>query len=131
MRRNIAVASALGLAGCAVAGAAIAPRDSDAPEASVRAQGAPTVTQAAARSRALTCRLRRRRFQTLPGLRPTPFCVAVRRGAAVSGDAILVTPRPDPRRNPHEQFGLMLVSSDGKLLWYRRRPAKVHDLKAV
>jgi hypothetical protein len=131
MRRDIALAAALGLAGCAVAAAAIAPGGSDAPRASVRVHRDATVTHVAARARGLSCRLERRRFRTLPDARPAPFCVAIRRGATIPDQAILVTPRPDPRHNPHAQFGLMLVSSSGKLLWYERRPAKVHDLKAV
>jgi hypothetical protein len=82
-------------------------------------------------SRRLSCRLRRPRFHTLPGLRPTGFCVALRRGAPHPQEDLLVTPRPDPRKNPGAQFGLMLISPDGKLLFYQRRPTKVHDLKVV
>ena len=82
-------------------------------------------------SRLLSCQLRHRRFHTLPGLRPTAFCVARRQGATPAPEDILVTPRPDPKKNPGHQFGLMIVSPDGKLLWYGRRPDKVHDLKVV
>ncbi len=128
MRRFVVIAVV-----CAVGGLALvlARGGSEPSGAAVQARTAATLTHAGAQSRRLTCRLRRRRFRTLPALRPTPFCVAARRGATVHSGAILVSPRPDPRRNPHEQFGLMLISSTGKLLWYLPRPAKVHDLKAV
>lgn len=79
----------------------------------------------------LTCALRHPRFHTLPALRPAGFCVAVRRGTTPPGDDLLVTPRPDPKKNRGAQFGLMIVSPAGKLLWYQRRPSKVHDLKVV
>jgi hypothetical protein len=79
----------------------------------------------------LSCTLRRPRFHTLPALKPTGFCLAVRRGAPAPTEDLAVTPRPDPRKNPGEQFGLMLLSPDGRLLWYERRPTKVHDLKVV
>ncbi|MCW2991873.1 MAG: Arylsulfotransferase, partial [Solirubrobacterales bacterium] len=82
-------------------------------------------------SRRLSCQLRRPRFRTLPAVRPTGFCLALRRGAARSDEDVLVTPRPDPRKNPGEQFALMLLSSDGKLLWYEQRPTKVHDFKVL
>jgi hypothetical protein len=120
-RRSAALVVLVGLAGCG----------SHAPREAVQVHRVATVEQLPDSSRTLTCRLQRRRYRTLPDMRPTPFCVAVRRGAAVPDDSILVTPRPDPRRHPNEQFGLMLVSSSGKLLWYQRRPAKVHDLKPV
>ena len=57
--------------------------------------------------------------------------MARRQGATPAPEDILVTPRPDPKKNPGDQFGLMIVSSDGKLLWYERRPDKVHDLKVA
>jgi hypothetical protein len=79
----------------------------------------------------LDCRPRIRRFRTLPALRPTGFCVVAREGARLTSDLLLVTPRPDAKRNPGEQFGPMIVSADGKLLWYERRPDKVHDLKVI
>jgi hypothetical protein len=126
MRRRRGVllsALLLGLAGCGHHGAA--------PRAAVHVHRIATVEHVSSSARELTCRLQRRRFRTLPDVRPTPFCVAVRRGAKVTGDPLLVTPRPDPRGHPEEQFGLMLVSSSGKLLWYAPRPAKVHDLKPV
>jgi Arylsulfotransferase (ASST) len=116
--------AALGLAGCGHHGAG-------PPRAAVQVHRVTTLEHVAPGAKALTCRLQRRRYRTLPDVRPTPFCVAVRRGATVPGESILVTPRPDPRRHPHEQFGLMLISNAGKLLWYERRPAKVHDLKPV
>lgn len=79
----------------------------------------------------LGCRLQRPRFRTLPALQPTGFCVVWRRGAARPAADLLVTPRPDPRKDPGKQFGLMILAPDGKLLWYQRRPTKVHDLKVV
>ena len=82
-------------------------------------------------NRRLRCRLQHRRFHTLPSFRPEGFCLARRVGLRLSSDDILVTPRPDPRSNPGEQFGLMLLSSTGKLLWYDPRPNKVHDFKVV
>jgi len=120
------------LAGCGGGAShpAAHPRAAAAPQV-VQVARVATETQVASGARRLRCRLQRRHFVTLPGLRPTPFCVAVRRGAAVAQDAFLVTPRPNPVAHPDEQFGLMLVSSTGKLLWYDRRPAKVHDLKTV
>ena len=131
MRRNITAVVLCGLAGCALAGVLIALSGPDEPQAAVVQVHRSATASRVADSRRLDCKLRRRHFRTLPHVRPTPFCVAVRRGAKVAGEAILVTPRPDPKRNPHEQFGLMLISSDGKLLWYMRRPYKVHDLKPV
>src|SRR4051812_1766539 len=97
---------------CALGGLALvlARGGSEPSGAAVQARTAATLTHAAARSRRLTCRLRRRRYRTLPNVRPTPFCVAVRRGATVRSGAILVTPRPDPRHNAGDQFGLMLIS---------------------
>jgi hypothetical protein len=126
--RWLALALLPALAGC---GAKTAHRAAHPVREVVRVDRVATVQQVAAGARGLHCRPRRRRFVTLPHLRPTAFCVAIRRGAAVSGDPILVTPRPNPQLNPHEQFGLMLVSPGGKLLWYARRLAKVHDLKTV
>jgi hypothetical protein len=128
MRRLVVIAVVCALGGL---GLVLARGGSEPSGAAVQARAAATLTHAAAQSRRLTCRLQRRHYRTLPNVRPTPFCVAVRRGAKVHAGAILVSPRPDPRRNPHEQFGLMLVSRSGKLLWYMPRPAKVHDLKMV
>lgn len=82
-------------------------------------------------SRRFGCALERRRFRTLPALKPVGFCLARRRGVAVDDDLLLVTPRPDPRTNKGEQFGTMILSGDGKLLWYAAHPDKVHDLKVV
>jgi arylsulfotransferase ASST len=128
MRRFVVIAIVCALGAVALI---FARAGSEPSGAAVQARSAATLTHGAAQSRRLTCRLRARRYRTLPDVRPAPFCVAARRGAKVHADAILVSPRPDPRRNPGEQFGLMLVSSRGKLLWYMPRPAKVHDLKPV
>jgi len=84
-----------------------------------------------AQARRVDCQPAVRRFHTLPGLRPTGFCVATRPEAKLTSDKLLVTPRPDPRVNKGEQFGPMIVSTGGKLLWFDRRPDKVHDLKVV
>ena len=54
-----------------------------------------------------------------------------RDGARLTDDKILVTPRPDPKVNRSEQFGPMMLSTDGKLLWFQPRPDKVHDLKVI
>jgi hypothetical protein len=128
MRRFVVIAIVCALGAVALV---FARGGSEPSGAAVQARTAATLTHAAARSRRLTCRLRRRHFRTLPALHPTPFCVTVRRGAKIQSGAILVSPRPDPRHNAHEQFGLMLISRTGKLLWYMPRPAKVHDLKTV
>jgi hypothetical protein len=79
----------------------------------------------------LDCRPRARRFRTLPRFGPVGICLVAREGARLTDDQILVTPRPDPKVNHGEQFGPMILSSDGKLLWYEPRPDKVHDLKAI
>jgi Arylsulfotransferase (ASST) len=84
-----------------------------------------------AASKPLWCKLQHRRFHTLPGFRPEGICVARHAGMRVADDKILVTPRPDPRRNRGEQYGPMILSSKGWLLWYEPRPYKVHDLKQV
>jgi hypothetical protein len=76
------------------------------------------------------CRLRYRRFRTLPALRPVGFCVKRRRGAKPAPGHILVSPRPPDARGGR-QFGLMIVSDNGRLLWYARRSNVVHDLKTV
>jgi Arylsulfotransferase (ASST) len=77
------------------------------------------------------CRPRTRRFRTLPSFKPTGFCLVARGGAKLTNDLLLVTPRPDPQVDKNEQFGPMILSADGKLLWYEPRPDKVHDLKAI
>ena len=79
----------------------------------------------------IDCRPRTRRFRTLPSLKPTGFCLVARRGAKLTNDLLLVTPRPDPRIDKNEQFGPMILRADGKLLWYEPRPDKVHDLKVI
>jgi arylsulfotransferase ASST len=132
MRRGIALAAVCALGGWVPAVATSRPaRSQERRAAAVQVRHAATVSRVVTASRRLWCRRRRRRFQTLPDLRPTTFCVAVRRGAEVAPENILVTPRPNPKRHPDEQFGLMLISSTGKLLWFMRRPGKVHDLKTV
>jgi hypothetical protein len=76
------------------------------------------------------CRLRYRRFRTLPGLRPVGMCVKRRRGATRAPGHILVSPRPPDERGGR-QFGLMIVSDNGRLLWYSHGSNVVHDLKTV
>jgi hypothetical protein len=84
-----------------------------------------------ASARVLSCHLQHRRYKTLPRVRPTGFCMARRKGARLADEYILVTPRPDPKKNPGRQFAPMILSNSGKLLWYWPRPGKVHDLKVV
>lgn len=76
------------------------------------------------------CRMRHRRFRTLPGLRPAALCMRRRRGAKHAPGHILVSPRPPDERGGR-QFGLMVLSDNGQLLWYSRRSNVVHDLKTV
>jgi hypothetical protein len=76
------------------------------------------------------CRIRYRRFRTLPGSRPVGLCMKRRRGARHAPGKILVSPRPPDERGGR-QFGLMILSNKGQLLWYSRRPNVVHDLKTV
>jgi hypothetical protein len=99
----------------------------------VHALNDPTVATfpRSAAGKPLWCRLQHRRFRTRPGFRPEGFCVARHAGMRIAADKILVTPRPDARRNRGEQYGLMIVSNKGRLLWYDPRPYKVHDLKMV
>ena len=111
--------------------AVIRAQESDPPEPRAVAVPSKAVTRLATSTRDLHCRLRTRRFRTLPHLHPAAACVALRRGTTPSGEGILVTPRPGPGSHPEAEFGLMLFSGDGKLLWYDRRPDKVHDLKQV
>src|SRR4051812_31207049 len=96
-----------------------------------RKADADSATTAKATSGRLDCHPRRRRLRTLPSFRPTGICLVARGGARLTGDKILVTPRPDRKLNPNEQIGPMILSSDGKLLWYEPRPDKVHDLKVI
>jgi hypothetical protein len=51
--------------------------------------------------------------------------------AAYARGVILVTPTPAPLRLAGEQYGVMVVSNGGKLLWYSPRPARAHDAKTV
>lgn len=76
------------------------------------------------------CRIRYRRFRTLPGRRPVGLCMRRRRGARHAPGKILVSPRPPDERGGR-QFGLMILSNKGQLLWYSGRPNVVHDLKTV
>jgi Arylsulfotransferase (ASST) len=126
--RTPLIAAVCLLAITAAAGIAACQRRAHAQAAARAARHAVVVTES---SRLLSCHLRHRRFHTLPSLKPTGFCVARRSGTTPAADDILVTPRPDPKKNPGDQFGPMIVSSTGKLLWYESRPDKVHDLKAV
>jgi hypothetical protein len=89
------------------------------------------VTKVAASKRLLSCHIRQRRYVTEPGLRLTGFCMATRNGSKLADEDILISPRPDPKKNPGQQFGPMILSNSGKLLWYESRPDKVHDLKVV
>src|SRR5256714_1465005 len=127
-RGRIALAAAVP---CAVAAIACGGGGRRAVAARVATPQTIATVAASTPSSRIDCRPRPRRFKTLPGLRPTGFCLVARAGAKLTSDLLLVTPRPDPRVNKSEQFGPMIVSTDGKLLWYERRPDKVHDLKVV
>jgi hypothetical protein len=131
VRRNLATALFAGLLVLACLAAVIRADDGSAPRPPAVAVPSKAVTRISTGARALHCRLRIRRFHTLPRLRPASACVALRRGTTPPEEGILVSPRPDPERHPDADFGLMLFSGDGKLLWYDRRPDKVHDLKQV
>jgi hypothetical protein len=89
-----------------------------------------TFPRSAAR-KPLWCKLQHRRFHTLPGFRPEGICMARRAGMRLAPDKILVTPRPDSRLNRGEQYGLMMLSGSGQLLWYEPRPNKPHDFKTI
>src|SRR3954447_12999013 len=96
-----------------------------------RKADADSATTAKATAGRLDGHPRRRRFRPLPSFKPTGICLVARHGARLTDDKILVTPRPDRKRNPNEQIGRMILSTDGKLLWYEPRPDKVHDLKVI
>jgi hypothetical protein len=128
-RLLLAVVCLAGLA--ALAGGVVAAHQRRVRAAHARALAETRETIKVSSSRLLTCHLQHRRYRTLPGFRPTGFCMARRKGAALADDYILVTPRPDPKKNPGQQFAPMILSNSGKLLWYWPRPGKVHDLKVV
>jgi hypothetical protein len=86
--------------------------------------------EAAGVDRTAGCRLRYRRFRTLPELRPVGMCMLRERGAKPAPGHIFVSPRPPDERGGR-QYGLMIVSDQGQLLWYARRSNVVHDLKPV
>jgi hypothetical protein len=77
------------------------------------------------------CRPRRRRFVTLPDLRPDAFCVNRRPARRAAPGYVLLTQRSHPERRPIEQHGVMIVSSRGHLLWYAARPDVARDIKTV
>ena len=77
------------------------------------------------------CRPRRRRFVTLPRLRPEAFCISRRPAGRAAPGYILVTPRSHPERRASEQHGVMMVSSRGHLIWYAARPDVARDAKTV
>jgi peptidoglycan/LPS O-acetylase OafA/YrhL len=89
-----------------------------------RVAGAAAVAQ-------LDCRPHRRRFRTLPRLRPPGWCVKRRRDAEFSPGHLLVTPRRRPSPKPGEQWGPAIVSNAGELLWFSPRREQAHDLKVV
>src|SRR5687767_13500226 len=115
MRRRFGVIALLGLAGAAVL-AAVAEVGEQAPADAplVSVQPADTVMWPAGAAGPLTCAPHDRRFRTLPSLQPTAYCVGAREGVEpAGGEGILLTPRPDPRVDAGEQFGLMLFSGTG------------------
>jgi hypothetical protein len=77
------------------------------------------------------CRPRRPRLRTLPELRPAGWCMSRRPTARTASGHLLVTPRSRPDRRRRDQHGVMILSSDGRLLWYSPRPNVARDLKTV
>jgi hypothetical protein len=74
------------------------------------------------------CTLERRRYRTLPELRPVDMCAT--RPASGSG-RVFVTPRSHPERRRRDQHSVMMLSDRGEVLWYSPRPYVARDLKTV
>jgi len=83
------------------------------------------VAQAAAR-----CTPRSRHYRTMPSSHPSPYCVSLHRPEGAARAHVLLTPRRMPRP-PHGQNAAMIVSPQGRLLWYLPRRERVYDLKMV
>src|SRR4051812_42191781 len=117
MKRSlVALVALLALGGCSAAKlfGAPAPRAS-APRASVAPAGGIG-----------TCRLARRHYRTLRGIRTPGFCVVRRSAAGTAPGLLLVTPRPGgPRAPGRGQFAAMILTNRGRLLWYSRRHERV------
>ena len=83
-------------------------------------------------SRLPSCAPESRRFRTLPDLRPVRFCISRRGGPAPTAvGRLLITPRPGRPNRPAEQYGAMIVSNTGQILWFAPRRDRTHDLKMV
>jgi hypothetical protein len=79
------------------------------------------------------CHPKRRRFHTLPRLRPIAYCAVRNPHTRLAGGDIVVSPVPAPphRRRQRAQDAVMVFSKDGKLLWYLPRPDRAHDAEFV
>jgi hypothetical protein len=76
---------------------------------------------------ARTCRLNVQRFHTHPELGSVRYCLAHRAEASTaSGNLFLALWRSHGSPN-----ALMILTRDGRLVWYRRESAGVRDLKVV
>ena len=93
----------------------------------------PSADDPASRSQGLggECRLVHRRYRTLPRVRTPGFCVIRRATAGSAPGLVLVTPRPGKRPAPGRQYAAMIVTNDGKLVWYSQRQIRVHDIKTI
>ena len=130
MQRRVVTAGALGgMAALAAAATVLVTADARRPaprHPPTGASAAPVVEVLPA------CRLERRRFRTLPRLRPTALCVTrARPGDAHTEGRLLVTPRPWRASEATTQFGAMIVSDAGRILWFKRARTALVDLKVV
>jgi hypothetical protein len=86
---------------------------------------------AAARSGIGTCHMVHRRYHSLPDVRTVGFCMIRRAAASREPGYVLITPRPGARLRRGEQWAAMIVDDAGRVVWYSRRPDRVHDLMTV
>jgi Arylsulfotransferase (ASST) len=97
--------------------------------------GAPAhpVPAVAAASRGIgSCRLARRYYRTLPGIRTPAFCMIRRPASGTAPGLLMMTPRPGGRRAPGGgQFAAMILTNAGRLVWYSRRRQRVHTMQTV
>jgi hypothetical protein len=73
------------------------------------------------------CRLVTARFHTHPDFRPVRMCVWHRAERSTAAGQILLT----PWRSSTNDNAAMMLTRDGRLLWYRRYSGGVRDLKVV
>src|SRR4051812_42065245 len=79
-----------------------------------------------------SCTLEHRRFHTLPGLRPSGLCMSRQAWPrSTATGRILLSPRPRASAGDAAQYGPMIVSDRGQILWFLPRPRRVHDVKVV